>query len=163
MIYKFSEYMSFMSKKILTILAGGLVLSSCATGPQMARELPVTKHSYSKSKHEAYKKFGFDYDSTPKGIFNTVNKKPTEFDVHVYIGENQDCKFIYTSTMDEGTESFADTKAFKAYLNGHNTLLELRCKGNDSNIDYKVEAYANGIEYDNIGNLSYLVEAGELE
>nr|WP_274933062.1 hypothetical protein [Francisella tularensis] len=41
-------------------------------------------------------------------------------------------------------------------------MLKLEFKVKDYNIDYKVIAYANDIEYDRVGNLSYLVESGGL-
>ncbi|MDE5037747.1 hypothetical protein NAI57_10465, partial [Francisella tularensis subsp. holarctica] len=54
------------------------------------------------------------------------------------------------------------TGTFTAYFSVRNELIKLECKGKDSNIDYKVIAYANAFEYDRVGNLSYLVESGGL-
>lgn len=123
----------------------------------------MIKHKYSKSKHTAYRIFGFDYATTPSGIYNVVNKEPTKFTVNVYIADNEGCKFTYTKD-DKGAhqDQFDSTQSFTAYLSGRNELLTLECTGKQSNIDYKIIAYANGIEYDSIGNFSYLVESGAL-
>ncbi|BCD91673.1 hypothetical protein fh0823_18120 [Francisella halioticida] len=121
----------------------------------------MIKHNYSKSKHTAYQIFGFDYATTPKDIYNVVNKVPTKFTVNVYIADNENCEFTYTK--DESGDhqgQFRSSQSFTAYLSGKNELLRLECEGKQSNIDYKIVAYANGVEYDNIGNLSYLVESG---
>lgn len=149
-------------KKVFIISTVAAVLSSCATGLQKAQELPLVKHSYSTKDTTAYNRFGFDYNSTPSGIYNILDKKPTEFTMNIYIGDNQGCKFIYTKNDKGDTEQVTKTESVKGYLSGKNVLLELDCKGKDSNIDYKVLAYANGVEYDKVGNLSYLVESGEL-
>lgn len=139
------------------------LLSSCAKDDGKAKELPLLKHNYSKSKHTASQVFGFDYATTPKGIYNVVNKEPTKFTVNVYIADNEGCKFTYTKDKDgDHEEDFTKTQSFTAYLSGRNELLKLQCKGEQSNIDYKIVAYANGAEYDNIGNLSYLVESGSI-
>ncbi|MED7787689.1 hypothetical protein [Francisella sp. 19X1-34] len=145
----------------LVLLISSL-LSSCASDKK-ARELPIIKHNFSKSKYTAYQVFGFDYATTPDGIYNVVNKVPTKFTVNVYIADNEGCKFTYTKD-DKGAHQdyFTSTQSFTAYLSGRNELLKLECTGKQSNIDYKIVAYANGVEYDNIGNLSYLVESGGL-
>ncbi|WP_150466804.1 hypothetical protein [Francisella sp. SYW-9] len=138
------------------------LLSSCANDKK-AKELPIIKHSFSKSKHTAYQVFGFDYATTPNGIYNVVNKEPTKFIVNVYIADNEGCKFTYTKDRKGAHQGqFDSTQSFTAYLSGRNELLKLECTGKQSNIDYKIIAYANGVEYDNIGNLSYLVESGAL-
>lgn len=140
-----------------------IFLSGCAKDDGKAKELPLLKHSYSKPQHTAYQIFGFDYATTPKGVYNVVNKVPTKFTVNVYIADNEGCKFTYTKDEDGyHQEEFTQSQSFTAYLSGRNQLLTLQCKGKQSNIDYKIVAYANGVEYDNIGNLSYLVESGAL-
>ncbi|MBK2356173.1 hypothetical protein IBE09_00815 [Francisella hispaniensis] len=150
------------SKKIIIAIFMTLLVASCATDKYQARELPLLKHGYSKKKLTAYNTFGFRYDSTPSGIFNIIDKKPTEFLVNMYIGDNQGCKFIYTVDTKGKQGEITKTGSFTAYLSGRNELLKLECQGKNSNIDYKVITYANAIEYDRVGNLSYLVESGGL-
>ncbi|AIT09864.1 hypothetical protein LO80_07700 [Candidatus Francisella endociliophora] len=157
------SFLKAFSKNTIFITVIAITISSCATGPQKAQELPLLEHKYSTKKTLAYSRFGFDFASTPSGMFNVLDKKPTEFDINIYIGDNQGCKFIYTKDPKGDTEEVTKTESIKGYLSGSNVLLELDCQGKDSNIDYKIVSYANGIEYDKIGNLSYLVESGELE
>ncbi|AXH30727.1 hypothetical protein CGC45_07470 [Francisella opportunistica] len=139
-----------------------LLVTSCSTDSYQAEELPLLKHGYSKKKLTAYNIFGFRFDNTPQGIFNIIDKKPTEFLVNVYVGDNQDCKFIYTADIKGKQGEITQTGSFVAYLSGRNELLKLECKGKGSNIDYKIITYANAIEYDSLGSLSYLVESGGL-
>lgn len=128
---------------------------SCTTDSYQARELPLLKHGYSKKKLTAYNIFGFRYDTKKRGIFNVIDEKPTEFLVNIYIGDNQGCKFIYTADTKGKQGEITQTSSFTSYLSGRNELLKLECKGKDSNIDYKVTTYANAIEYDRVGSLSY--------
>jgi len=138
------------------------MLSGCATGPQKAQELTLIKHDYSTKKTLAYNYFGFYSDNIPRGIYNIMDKKPTEFSMNIYVGDNQGCKFIYTKNEKGDTGEVSKTESINGYLSGGNILLKLNCKGKNSNIDYKVLAYAKGIEYDRVGNLSYLVESGKI-
>lgn len=165
------SYLKFYNRKNTLFYKGifvlfiivGLLLSSCAKDDGKARKLPLLEHDFSKSKHTAYQIFGFDYATTPKGIYNVVDKEPTKFTVNVYIADNQGCQFTYTKDRDgDHQEQFDKSQSFTSYLSGRNELLRLDCKGEQSNIDYKIIAYANGVEYDRIGNLSYLVEAGRI-
>lgn len=149
-------------KRIATISIFAAILSGCVTGAQEAQELPLIKHNYSTKKTLAYNHFGFNFDSVPRGIYNILDEKPTEFTINIYIADNQSCKFVYTKNDKGDTEQVTKTESVKGYLSGENVLLKLDCKGKESNIDYKVIAYANGVEYDRIGNLSYLVESGEI-
>lgn len=82
--------------------------------------------------------------------------------VNVYIGDNYGCKFTYTMDKEGKKEEIAKTSSFVSYLSGSNELLKLECKGEDSNIDYKIIVYANNVEYDKVGNLSYLAASGGL-
>ncbi|WP_425536917.1 FTL_1709 family lipoprotein [Francisella-like endosymbiont] len=150
------------SKKIIIAMFMALLVTSCTTDSYQARELPLLKHGYSKKKLTAYNIFGFRYDNAPRGIFNVIDEKPTEFLVNIYIGDNQDCKFIYTADTKGKQDEITQTGSFTAYLSSRNELLKLECKGKDSNIDYKVITYVNAIEYDRVGSLSYLVESGGL-
>ncbi|MFV9958672.1 MAG: hypothetical protein AB8V31_05790 [Francisella endosymbiont of Hyalomma scupense] len=118
-----------------------LLVTSCTTDSYQARELPLLKHGYSKKKLTAYNIFGFRYDNTPRGIFNVIDEKPTEFLINIYIGDNQDCKFIYTADTKSKQDEITQTGSFTAYLSSRNELLKLECKGKDSNIDYKVIRY----------------------
>nr|AAV29876.1 NT02FT0488 [synthetic construct] len=152
----------FFSRKVIIVMLMTLLVTSCTTDKYQARELPLLKHGYSKKNLTAYNIFGFCCDNTPSGIFNIIDKKPTEFLVNIYVGDNQGCKFIYAADTKGKQGEITQTGSFTAYLSGRNELLKLECKGKDSNIDYKVIAYANAIEYDRVGNLSYLVEPGGL-
>ena len=44
----------------------------------------------------------------------------------------------------------------------YDTLLKVICAGEESNIDYKIIAKANDIEYTHIGNLSYFAESSKI-
>lgn len=146
--------------KMFLIGMAGLILSSCVT--QQAQELPLVGHNYSKSKIMAYNRFGFNDENVPRGILSVISKDPTNFDINVYIADNQGCEFVYTKD-EKGTQGkITETGSVKGYLTDKNVLLELNCTGKDSNIDYKIIVYANGDEYDRVGNLSYLAASGEI-
>ncbi len=152
---------NFLIVSVLSVFF--VLLTSCATDDgYQGQPLPVIKHGYSKKKQMAYNIYGFKFENTPRGIYNILDKKPTQFLVNVYIGDNYGCKFIYTMNKDGKKEEISKTSSFESYLSGSNELLKLECKGEDSNIDYKIVVYANNTEYDKIGNLSYLVASGGL-
>lgn len=123
--------------------------------------LTLTDHQFISSKATAYKTLGFDYDAVPSEINNIDKASPTEFLVKLYVGDNKDCKVIYTASEDgkEGQET--NTSSFKAYLSPKDTLVKVVCVGKESNIDYKITAIAKGVTYSRIGNLSYMAEASE--
>ncbi|MDE4974042.1 hypothetical protein NAI33_09765, partial [Francisella tularensis subsp. holarctica] len=84
-------------RKVIIVMLMTLLVTSCATDKYQARERPLLKQGYSKKNLTAYNIFGFCYDNTPRGIFNIIDKKPTEFLVNIYVVDNQGCKFIYTA------------------------------------------------------------------
>jgi hypothetical protein len=156
--------MNFGYKKISLVLGAAIILSSCVTqNIQPAKMLPLIGHGHSKAKKVAYNKFGFDPESDiSSGMFNIYDNNPTEFKVNIYIGDNQGCKFIYLKDKKGTKAEIMQSGSIKAYLSAKGVLLDLQCQGDKSNIDYKIEAYSNGVEYDRSDNLSYLAESGSL-
>ncbi|AJI57751.1 hypothetical protein LA02_147 [Francisella philomiragia] len=156
----------FFSRKFLVVLllSVSFLLSGCSTTGDgyQGQVLPIIKHGHSKKKQTAYNIYGFKFENTPSGIYNILDKKPTEFLVNVYVGDNYGCKFTYTMDKEGKKEEITKTSSFVSYLSGSNELLKLECKGEDSNIDYKIVVYANNVEYDKVGNLSYLAASGGL-
>ena len=141
-----------------------IALIGCVAGVEKVgkvQDLPLMKHSYSKSKVLAYKNFGFDPDDLPSGVDDITDSSPTEIKVNLYIADNQRCKFTYIASKRGAKEQETRTSSFSAYLSDKGVLLEAQCIGKDSNVDYKISVYANGVEYDRIGNLSFLAESHE--
>ena len=148
-----------LSKNIAISLFGSLV-TSCATAK--FTNLPMTNSDFTKPKVTAFQKFGFDYEAMPEGVQNVDGIEPTEFNVHLFVGNNDDCKVIYINSKDGKKDKQSKTSVFKAYLSAQDTLLKVICAGEESNIDYKIIAKANDIEYTHIGNLSYFAESSKI-
>ncbi len=147
--------------KIITVSLLGTLLGSCAKAK--FTDLPLMDSSFTKSKITANKKFGFNYDAMPAGVQNVGGVNPTEFNVDLFITNNQDCKFIYLKSKDGKKDTETETTSFKAYLSEQNILLKVICAGEASNVDYKITAEDNGVKYTNIGNLSYFAESSDTD
>lgn len=149
--------------KILLASVFVSLVTSCATAK--FTDLPLKNSDFTNKKITAYQEFGFEYDagyddSIPVGVKNIGNDNPTEFSVNLFIGNNDNCKFIYLDPSKSG-KKIKETKSasFKTYLSKQNILLKAICVGKESNINYKIVAKADGIQYTRVGNLSYLAES----
>ena len=146
--------------KTIAVSLFSLLVTSCATAK--FTDLPLINSNFIKSKITAYKKFGFEYDAMPANVQNIDGADPTEFNVNVFIANNENCEVLYINSKDRETETETKSASFKAYLSEQNILVKVICAGKNSNIDYKITAKTNDVKYTNIGNLSYLEESSEI-
>lgn len=147
--------------KTLTICLLSSFVVGCAAEAKLVG-LPVLNSNFTEPKVTAYKNFGFEDDSLPKNMQNIMGVDPTEFDVNLFVGQNQDCKIIYTTSIDGVKDQETKSASFKAYLTPENVLIKVICAGEESNIDYKIIAKANGQSYYYVGNLSYMEESSSI-
>ncbi|AJC49534.1 hypothetical protein IB642_06890 [Allofrancisella guangzhouensis] len=158
------RYFLKLKRNITIVLSLGVVLVGCVTETESqikAQKLALLDQGFSKSRVTAHKDYGFDSTNLFSNVKDIGQKDPTEFNVRVYITNNQGCKFVYIKSKDGKLDQQVETGSFKAYLSDKNILLKASCKGKKSNIDYKIITKVNGTEYNSIGNLSYSAEAAE--
>ena len=145
----------FSKRNFLIVFCLPLLLVGCATNSvNVSKDLLLSKSGYIKSETIAYQWFGVGRIHLFGGPKNVTKDEPTRFHINMFVVDNEGCKIIYYAKDGKKLESTKSASLY-GYLSDENILVKVICKGDNSNIDYKIQAVSDGIEYSRSGSLYY--------